>query len=64
MQRTMFAELWMGLASAGLMFVAFTMMLAPFIVSMIVNVGRRVPSRAVSGAAQRRVVSRSRSIAS
>jgi hypothetical protein len=48
-------DVWMQLASVGLLIAAFFMMLIPFLESVITNIGRRVPKSALRGGSRRMI---------
>ena len=52
--KTWFVETWLQLASVGLLILGAIMLVAPFFISLIANVGRRVPSTAWRHAQPRR----------
>jgi hypothetical protein len=62
--RNFLAEAWMQLSGAGLLVLAAILMVTPFIISIISNIGRRVPATAQRHVAARRRLPRSHSAVS
>ena len=62
--KTFMSDAWLQLSGAGVLILAIVMFLAPFIVSIITNIGRPIPRAAPRYAKQRRLMAPARRLVS
>ena len=60
----MLSDTWLLLSGAGVLVVAAVMFLAPFVISIITNIGRPIPRAAPRYSGPRRLVAPSRRLVS